>query len=174
MSRFGKKMAAVGLWAGIGVLVGMQFGGSGGTTSSPVPGWSVISAGVQSPAPSAVQPQSGTVTGLQVQSDGRGGYVYIPVTLAPSGSVQTPAASGQAAGGSGAIQQQAASGPGSSRTTLPQLPAADYSTLTPGQILVPEESRSTVDALADKTAGLLQDASQKSIRWVVSLFDSTE
>jgi hypothetical protein len=50
----------------------------------------------------------------------------------------------------------------------------DYSTLTPEQILIPEEQNRGVDVLADKTAGLLQQASQKSIRWVVSLFDSVE
>ncbi|QWU15021.1 hypothetical protein SAMN04487895_109225 [Paenibacillus sophorae] len=166
MSRFGKKMVAVGVWAGIGVLVGMQFGSSGGTASSPVPGWSVISGGVQNTAPVS-QPQAGTVTGLQVQSDGRGGYVYVPVTLAPSAVPQAQPSAAPAA-------QQPAAGASSPPASLPQLPAGNYSTLTPGQILVPGEHKSTVDTLADKTAGMLQNASQKGIRWVVSLFDSTE
>ncbi|MFD1772876.1 hypothetical protein [Paenibacillus rhizophilus] len=163
MSRFGKKMVAVGIWAGIGVLVGMQFGGSGETTASPVPGWSVISGGVQNAAPVS-QPQSGAVTGLQVQSDGKGGYIYVPVTLAPSSApqVQTPAAG------------QPAAGTPSSPASLPQQTVPNNTTLTPGQILIPGEHKSTVDALADKTAGLLQHASQKGIRWVVSLFDSSE
>lgn len=43
---------------------------------------------------------------------------------------------------------------------------------TPQQILTPEISKPTVDMLADKTANLLQQASQKSIRFVVSLFSS--
>lgn len=164
MSRFGKKMVAVGIWAGIGVLVGMQFGGSGGTSSSPVPGWSVISGGVQNTVP-APQPQNGTVTGLQVQSDGKGGYIYVPVTLAPSAvpQVQTPAA------------EQPAAGTPSSPASAQQQTVPNYSsTLTPGQILIPGEHKSTVDELADKTAGLLQHASQRGIRWVVSLFDSSE
>ncbi|AIQ14003.1 hypothetical protein [Paenibacillus durus] len=165
MSRFGKKMVVIGIWAGIGVLVGIQLDGSGGTSSSPVPGWSVISGGVQNTAPvPQPQPQAGPVTGLQVQSDGKGGYIYVPVTLAPTTipQVQTPAAG------------QPAAGTTSSPPSLPQLPAGKYSTLTPGQILVPGEHKSTVDTLADKTAGMLQNASQKGIRWVVSLFDSTE
>jgi hypothetical protein len=56
----------------------------------------------------------------------------------------------------------------------PQQVVDDYSTKTPEQILIPEEQKPTVDVIADKTAGLLQQASQKGIRWVVSLFDSTE
>ncbi|AJS57661.1 hypothetical protein [Paenibacillus sp. IHBB 10380] len=43
---------------------------------------------------------------------------------------------------------------------------------TPQQILIPEASKPTVDVLADKTANLLQQASEKSIRFVVSLFSS--
>lgn len=67
-------------------------------------------------------------------------------------------------------QAQTAGGTGS----LPQQEVKDYSALSPEQILIPEEQKPTVDVLADKTAGLLQQASQKGIRWVVSLFDSSE
>ncbi|MDT3426603.1 hypothetical protein J2Z22_002129 [Paenibacillus forsythiae] len=169
MSRFGKKMAAIGIWVGIGVLVGIQFGGSGETVSSPVPGWSVISGSVQGAAPVS-RPQAGTVTGLQVQSDGKGGYIYVPVTLAPSSAPQTQA---QTQTQPPAAEQPAA-GASSSSQGLPQLPAGNYSTLTPGQILVPGEHKSTVDTLADKTAGMLQTASRKGIRWVASWFDSAE
>ncbi|MNW69481.1 hypothetical protein D3C74_485020 [compost metagenome] len=66
-----------------------------------------------------------------------------------------------------AVQTPAAGG-------LPQQEVQDFSTLTPEQILIPDEQKPTIDVLADKTAGLLQQASQKSIRWVVSLFDSAE
>ena len=31
MSRFGKKMFVVGLLAGMGILIGMQFGSNGGS-----------------------------------------------------------------------------------------------------------------------------------------------
>lgn len=33
MSRFGKKLVMVGIWAGVGILLGMQFSGSGGQLS---------------------------------------------------------------------------------------------------------------------------------------------
>lgn len=43
---------------------------------------------------------------------------------------------------------------------------------TPSDILLPERSQPPADVLADKTAGLLQQLSDKSIRWVVSMFGS--
>ncbi|MDQ0192674.1 hypothetical protein [Paenibacillus wynnii] len=134
MSRFGKKLFVVGMWAGIGILIGMQFGSIGEETKvSQVPGWNVVADAAQN---ANTTPPSSSPT-----------YVYVPVTIDPT---------------TGAV------------TSLPQQEVKDYSTLTPGQILVPEEQKPKVDVLADKTAGLLQQASQKSIRWVVSLFDSSE
>ncbi|MCL6602500.1 MAG: hypothetical protein K6T94_06435 [Paenibacillus sp.] len=136
MSRFGKKLFVVGMWAGIGILIGMQFGSIGeGTKVSQVPGWNVIAGATQNAAQTQTPPSSSPT------------YVYVPVTIDPT---------------TGAV------------TSLPQQEVKDYSTLTPGQILVPEEQKPKVDVLADKTAGLLQKASQKSIRWVVSLFESSE
>lgn len=240
MSHFGKKLAAFGIWAGIGILVGMQLGGTGGNSSSPVPGWNVISGTAANTVPAAGTQSGGAITGYQVQSDGKGGYVYVPVTLVPSSSgsgqtiyVQQPSGSGQAAiqqqagsagsavtqqpvqGSSSAatIPQQPAQGSSSAETVpqqsaqgnssagtvpqqpvqgsssagsvqqpaqgsnsavmLPQQPAVSPSTLTPGQILVPDQQEPAIDELADKTAGMLQNASRKGIRWVVSLFDSS-
>ena len=148
MSRFGKKMFVVGLWAGIGILIGMQFGSSGGTKEVQIPGWNAISGAVQASPQTAVQNDSQTQTGNQPQTTtNKPTYVYVPVAI---DSV------------TGAV------------TSLPQQEIKDYSTLTPGQILVPDEQKPKVDVLADKTAGLLQRASQKSIRWVVSLFVSSE
>ncbi|MBY9079484.1 hypothetical protein KIH86_15185 [Paenibacillus sp. HN-1] len=214
MSHFGKKLAVFGIWAGIGILVGMQLGGTGGNSSTPVPGWSVISGTAVNNAPAAGA-QSTAVTGYQVQSDGKGGYVYVPVTLVPSVSgsgqtiyVQQPSGSGQAAiqqpaqgsssigtvpqqpvqgsGSAGTVPQQPVQGSSSNRSVqqqpaqrsssadmLPQQPAVSPSTLTPGQILVPNQQEPAIDELADKTAGMLQNASRKGIRWVVSLFDSS-
>ncbi|WP_419144500.1 hypothetical protein [Paenibacillus vortex] len=43
---------------------------------------------------------------------------------------------------------------------------------SPSDILLPERSKPPADVLADKTAGLLQQLSDQSIRWVVSMFGS--
>lgn len=53
-----------------------------------------------------------------------------------------------------------------------QVEAKEDGPQTPEQILSPETGKPTVDVLADKTAGLLQNLSQKGIRLVVSVFDS--
>ncbi|MEC0243071.1 hypothetical protein P4H66_24990 [Paenibacillus dokdonensis] len=53
-----------------------------------------------------------------------------------------------------------------------QVEVQDWSSQSPEQILSTNTNKPTVDVLADKTAGLLQDLSQKGIRLVVSLFDS--
>ncbi|KAA9007679.1 hypothetical protein F4V43_04140 [Paenibacillus spiritus] len=180
MNRAGKKIAVLGLWIGIGVLVGMQFGGGKAAVSSPVPGYRVLPAGNQ-PAAAAPAAGTGAVTGYRVEPDGGGGYLYIPVTLLPSGSA---GAAGTAAAGTGSSGAGTAVSPESAKssggqTVLPDpggggLPSGKEAALTPGQILVPEAPEPPVDVLADKTAGLLQDASRAGIRWIVSLFDSGE
>ncbi|KUP23830.1 hypothetical protein [Paenibacillus sp. DMB5] len=155
MSRFGKKLVVIGLWAGIGILVGMQFGGSGETRTAPVaPGWN---GAVLQQTGQAAAAASGTVQSSPA-------YVYVPVAVDPVTGAYTalPAAQPPAA-----VQTPAGG-------SLPQQEVQDYSTLTPEQILIPEEQQPGIDVLADKTAGLLQQASQKSIRWIVSLFDSAE
>ncbi|KHL91706.1 hypothetical protein QW71_33230 [Paenibacillus sp. IHB B 3415] len=171
MTRFGKKLVMVGIWAGVGLLVGLQFGGgSGSGVSGVLPGWNTMAgntssaggqlqAGQSSAAGAASLPAAGTTQGGQA-------YVYVPVVIDPATGaykvlpVQQPVAAGT----------DTAAGTGS----LPQQEVKDYTTLSPEQILIPGEQKPTVDVLADKTAGLLQQASQKSIRWVVSLFDSSE
>lgn len=166
MTRFGKSLVMVGLWAGIGILIGMQFGSSGGGSGSPrastvLPGWSNAVGDV----PTAPASQTAGTRTIPPAGGGQSGqaYVYVPVSVDPvTGEytivpVQPQATAGPAAGGS-----------------LPQQEVPDYSRMSPEQILIREEQKPTVDKLADKTAGLLQEASQKSIRWVVSLFDSAE
>ncbi len=53
-----------------------------------------------------------------------------------------------------------------SNLTLPPLKPS------PSDILLPERAKPPADVLADKTAGLLQQLSDQSIRWVVSMFGS--
>jgi hypothetical protein len=164
MSRFGKKMVVVGIWAGIGILIGMQFGGSGSKISQVLPGWN-------SPAEAGLNGQAAAGKGGVPQQSVAGNktpqaYVYVPMAVDPATGAYTPLPVGTENGGT-------AQTPGN----LAQQEVKDYSnstTLTPEQILVPQEQKPTVDVLADKTAGLLQEASQKGIRWVVSLFASTD
>lgn len=157
MSRFGKKLVVIGLWAGIGILVGMQFGGSGAArTATVAPGWN--GAAVMQQTGQAAAAASGTVQSSPA-------YVYVPVAVDPVTGAYTALPAAQPSAG---VQTPAGSG------NLPQQEVQDYSTLTPEQILIPEEQQPGIDVLADKTAGLLQRVSQKSIRWIVSLFDSAE
>ncbi|MEK3879355.1 hypothetical protein [Paenibacillus sp. FSL M7-0420] len=170
MTRFGKKLVMVGIWAGVGLLIGLQFGGGGSGVSGILPDWSKpagssaagsqLPAGQNGTAGTAYVPAASTAPGGQA-------YVYVPVTIDPVTGAYTVLPVQQPVAGT---QAQTSSGKGS----LPQQEVKDYSALSPEQILIPEERKPTVDVLADKTAGLLQQASQKGIRWVVSLFDSSE
>ncbi|MFC3745415.1 hypothetical protein [Paenibacillus sp. GCM10012306] len=162
MSRVGRKLTMVTIWAGIGILIGMQFGGGETRISDVLPGWNdgtqtaksvpavAGNGGVrQKPAPSAGAPQT---------------YVYVPMAVDPATGAYMPLPVRTETGAAGQTPDN-----------QPQQETEDYSTtLTPEQILVPEGQKPTVDVLADKTAGLLQEASQKGIRWVVSLFSSAE
>lgn len=169
MTRFGKKMVMFGIWAGVGLLVGLQFGGGSGV-SGILPDWTVPAV---NPAATGQYPagQSGLNGNREVPSarpaQSGQAYIYVPVVIDPATGAYTVLPGQQPAGGAGT-----AAGAGS----LPQqeVKEENTSTLSPEQILIPEEQKPTVDVLADKTAGLLQQASQKGIRWVVSLFDSSE
>lgn len=163
MSRFGKKLVIVGIWAGVGIWIGMQFGGSGGTATSQIPGWNVISGAAGNGQAAANAAQIQTQPGSSADSPAKPAYVYVPVAIDSATGAYTVLP--------GQIQKEGTATPSAG---LPQQEGTDFGQLTPGQILVPQEQKPTVDVLADKTAGLLQRASQKSIRWVVSLFASSE
>jgi len=119
-----------------------------------VPGWNMIAGAAQTTSNTNANTGVGT-------NPAKPAYVYVPVAIDPATGAYTalPAQ----------IQKDGTALP---VTNLPQQEVPDYSTMTPAQILVPEGQKPPVDTLADKTAGLLQRVSQKSIRWVVSLFDA--
>ncbi|AWP28924.1 hypothetical protein ACXFAU_07840 [Paenibacillus glucanolyticus] len=132
MSRMGKRFVALIIWTGIGILVGMQLGGS----RAPVPADGV----------SAVQNvQQGHVQETQGETTRGNGW---------GGTRRTPPASESTA------QEQEV------RASEPEFEPS------PSDILLPERSKPPADVLADKTAGLLQQLSDQSIRWVVSMFGS--
>lgn len=167
MTRFGKKLTMVGIWAGIGILVGMQFGGGSGVSAA-LPGWSSAAGTAVANGQLQTGQNSGGTTGAASLPaagiiQGGKGYVYVPVALDPATGTYTVVP-----------VQQPDTGTAGGKGNLPQQEVKDYRGISPEQILIPEEQKPTVDVLADKTAGLLQQASQKGIRWVVSLFDSSE
>ncbi|WP_340025227.1 hypothetical protein MHI24_08620 [Paenibacillus sp. FSL K6-1096] len=169
MTRFGKKMVMFGIWAGIGLLAGLQLGGGSGV-SGLLPDWTVpagtsAATGQQTAGQSSL---SGTAAASPAHTAQNGqAYIYVPVVIDPATGAYTVLPGQQPAGGNG---------PAAGTGSLPQQEVKEDNTssLSPEQILIPEEQKPTVDVLADKTAGLLQQASQKGIRWVVSLFDSSE
>lgn len=122
MSRTGKKLIAIVIWAGIGVLIGMQLGGMEGSVN-----------------------QKGPKLG-QVQQVQQGQGEDLPVLDRKTQD---------------AVPQTSAR-----ETSEPKFEP------TPRDILLPESSKPPADVLADKTAGLLQQLSNQSIRWVVSIFGS--
>ncbi|MCJ8011450.1 hypothetical protein MUG84_06775 [Paenibacillus sp. KQZ6P-2] len=124
MSKWTKRIWMVGIWAGIGVLIGMQLAGSAGSS---LPG--------KDPAYANQQTVKAANT-----------------TLVPSRNSSNHFK----------VEEKQPE----------QVEAQDISPKTPEQILSTSTSKPTVDVLADKTAGLLQDLSQKGIQLVVSLFDS--
>lgn len=133
MSRLGKRFVALIIWTGIGILIGMQLGGS----EAPMPGDGTRH--IQS-----VQP--GQVQGLQGEANPGNGW---------GGKLQSPPPVVDPA-----VQEQEI-----------RKRWAEYEP-SPRDILLPERSQPPADVLADKTAGLLQQLSDQSIRWVVSMFGS--
>ncbi|MEC0091834.1 hypothetical protein [Paenibacillus macquariensis] len=140
MSRFAKKMWMITIWAGLGLLIGMQLANPSRASS--------------------IQPDISKVTTPKSAQE-----ITVPL---PQGIPNSGTA------GSYTITVQANPAPTQKETISEQqqVDAPDYSDKTPQQILIPETSKPTVDVLADKTANLLQKASQEGIQFVVSLFSS--
>ncbi|NMO94859.1 hypothetical protein [Paenibacillus lemnae] len=126
MSKTGRKLAAVILWAGIGILVGLQMGGMDEAPKREVPVY---------------------------------GQVQERETFVPE-----PA--------SDELKPGVGSSPPQSERNSDSLPKEPKFEPLPRDILLPDVSKPPADILADKTAGLLQQMSNQSIRWVVSLFGS--
>lgn len=142
MSRFAKKMWIIIIWAGVGLLIGMQLANpSRGSSPQSQPNIS------QAATPNSVQEITVPLPQISPNSGAAGSYT-ITVQANPAPELNDDI-SGQK-----------------------QVEVPDYSDKTPQQILIPEKSKPTVDVLADKTANLLQKASQEGIHFVVSLFSS--
>lgn len=172
MAKMFRKTLVYGLLLAAGVTLGMQLAESG-TTSVFGPGFQTGGTTVGTNGPSMAypypqpQPQQysngWTAGSTPVWTTGQGnaapqgttggynpatGYGYAPTssgTAAPS-----PTADGSAA------------------------PVGGQAMQTPADLLMPPPSPPAIDRFADKAAHLLQQASQKSIHWVASLFGPDE
>ena len=133
MSKWAKKVCVLGIWAGIGVLVGMQLASP--DAPAPAPQAQTAAAAVQA------GPQQGASTQPR----------------------QQPSQPRQSSNRFKAADEQ---------PQQEQVEVQDWHEKTPEQLLVDQGGTPTVDVLADKTAGLLQELSQKGIRLVVSLFSN--
>lgn len=129
MSKAGRKLVAIMIWAGIGVLAGMQLGS------------------MESPA----DPRD---FGQVRQDQGR-----LEESGAPQKQTRLQTEAREASVSLQAEQQR----------EEPEKPKFEP---LPRDILLPETPKPPADVLADKTAGLLQQLSNQSIRWVVSMFGS--
>lgn len=140
MSRFAKKMWIIIIWAGLGLLIGMQLANPSRASSN------------QPNIVKTATPQSGQ-------------EITVPLP-------QITTNSGTAGSYTITVQANPAPAQKDNISEQQQVEVPDYSDKTPQQILIPDNSKPTVDVLADKTANLLQKASQEGIQFVVSLFSS--
>ncbi|MBW4841247.1 MAG: hypothetical protein KZY74_17795 [Paenibacillaceae bacterium] len=170
MAKTLRKTLVYGLLLAAGVTLGMQLAESG-TTSVYGPGFqtggTTVGANGQSMGGAYPQQQynngwsSGPTTpvwtttgqGNATPQGTTGGYTLVPSYGTVQNGATTPSAT---ANGS-------------------NLPAAGGQVMqTPADLLLPPPSPPAVDRFADKAAHLLQQASQKSIHWVASLFGPGE
>ncbi|MGQ3480530.1 hypothetical protein [Paenibacillus sp. TY11] len=163
--HFRKKALGFVLLMGAGILLGMQLAGSG-LRSVYGPEWS----------------------GDTIQSVNQQKVEYEQTVIE-----DTPAVNARAYSGTYSTSGNVEVGPGTGAGTKeanrreeneerPELGTSKwYSTTaqhvnsqgleTPRELLAAKEQQPSVDTMADKTAGLLQNLSRQGIRWVVSVFD---
>ncbi|MGG6314068.1 hypothetical protein [Paenibacillus macerans] len=177
MAKMLRRTLMYGLLLAAGVTLGMQLAESG-TSSIYGPGFQT--------GGTAVNGQSiPAYAGGQLQPNGSSAW---PANTAPAwnngqGIVAAPGTqNGYGTGGNGygtlpETQNPQTAGGSAAGTNQPDQPAQPYgeqAMQTPADMLLPPPSPPAVDRLADKTAHLLQQASQKSIHWVASLFGPGE
>ncbi|WP_342414940.1 hypothetical protein NST83_16400 [Paenibacillus sp. FSL R10-2782] len=162
--HFRKKALGFVLLMGAGVLLGMQLAGSG-LRSVYGPEWA------GDPVQSGVQQKVGYEQTLIEDTPAADVRTY---TRAYNGNGNVVMESG-----TGAVASEADAKERSKAQTTGETPQW-YSTAqganskgleTPRELLVVKAEQASVDTMADKTAGLLQNLSRQGIRWVVSVFD---
>lgn len=169
MAKTLRKTLVYGLLLAAGVTLGMQLAESG-TTSEYGPAFQTGGMPVGMGEPSAAYPYSPQQysTGWQGGSPPvwtTTGQVYPAPQETPGGYASAP---GYGPAQSGATTPSAST----EGTTAPA--AGGRAMQTPADLLMPPPSPPAIDRFADKAAQLLQQASQKSIHWVASLFGPGE
>ncbi|WP_223067164.1 hypothetical protein [Paenibacillus caui] len=170
MSRAFKKVVLYGALLAAGAAIGMQLVSDNPSTDynaqAQTAGYEPPAAGTGSGGtPAAVQGADGAggagsiyEQGTYVKLSNGQTYYYVQNRSQPTPGTAPSQTETQAV-------PQGGGSPGSA-------PGGGQSYQTPGQMLLQPSPQTAVDHFADKTGELLQDASQKSINWVVSLFGS--
>ncbi|MGG1617316.1 hypothetical protein ACIFQM_06840 [Paenibacillus sp. NRS-1782] len=140
--HFRKKALGFVLLMGAGVLLGMQLAGSG-LRSVYGPEWA------GDPVQSGVQQKVG--------------YEQTVIEDTPAADVRTYT---RTYNGNGNVVMESGTG-----TVASEANANSQNLETPRELLAVKAEQTSVDTMADKTAGLLQNLSRQGIRWVVSVFD---
>ncbi|MCM3698585.1 hypothetical protein [Paenibacillus macerans] len=192
MAKTMRKTLLYGILLAVGVTLGMQLADSG-TATVYGPGYSGGEAGAKgangqlpqayggggpgygssawpaNPAPGWSGWQGGSaVPGAGYGYGAGGGYGYGNYNNNYNGYNGANGGYGRGSGsndaGSSSVNGRGQTGPSGGNSAMQ----------TPADLLLPPQTPPTVDRFADKAAHLLQQASQKSIHWVASLFDRTE
>ncbi|WP_226002801.1 DUF3679 domain-containing protein [Paenibacillus sp. BJ-4] len=162
--HFRKKALGFVLLIGVGVLLGMQLAGSG-LRSVYGPEWD------GDPIQSVNQQKAEYEQTVIEDTPAANGQAYNR-TNNTSGTVQfKPQTDTNETNTNERNEDQDARGTREWYTTTAQNASTQQSRATPRELLAVQAQQASVDTMADKTAGLLQNLSRKSIRWVVSVFD---
>ncbi|WP_431087770.1 hypothetical protein [Paenibacillus sp. 8b26] len=163
--HFRKKALGFVLLMGAGVLLGMQLAGSG-LRSVYGPEWAGDS--VQSKVQQNVVGYEQTVIEDTPAADARA-YTR---TYNGNGNVVMDSGTGAATYKANPQERGETQATGETRRWYSTAQDANLQGQeTPRELLAVKAEQTSVDTMADKTAGLLQNLSRQGIRWVVSVFD---
>ncbi|AET61846.1 hypothetical protein HPL003_25650 [Paenibacillus terrae HPL-003] len=162
--HFRKKALGFVLLMGAGVLLGMQLAGSG-LRSVYGPEWA------GEPVQNRIQQKVGYEQTVIEDTPAADVRTYTR-TYNGNGNVVMESGTGAVASEANATERSKAQTTGENRQWFSAAPDANSQGLeTPRELLAVKAEQTSVDTMADKTAGLLQNLSRQGIRWVVSVFD---
>ncbi|MET3208930.1 UNVERIFIED_CONTAM: hypothetical protein ABIC26_001870 [Paenibacillus sp. PvR008] len=162
--HFRKKALGFVLLMGAGVLLGMQLAGSG-LRSVYGPEWAgdPVQSGVQQKfgyEQTVIEDTPATDVRTYTRTyNGNGNVVMEPETLAVTNEVNTKG------------RNEAQTTRETQHWSSTAQNANSQGLETPRELLAVKAEQTSVDTMADKTAGLLQNLSRQGIHWVVSVFD---
>jgi hypothetical protein len=162
--NFRKKTLGFVILMGAGVLLGMQLAGSG-LRSVYGPEWSgdPIQTGYQQKAgygQTVIEDTPAADVRVYNRTYSRGGNTVVEPVMGVAADEADPRR-----------QNEAQTAREVRRESSAAQDADPQSLETPRELLAVKAERASVDTMADKTAGLLQNLSRQGISWVVSVFD---